>query len=186
MYSGRCCEATSASMPSRFGSLHQLNRERSRSRRFVSAQSRKSCGGHSYVMRVLLVSPYDYGRGGGPIAMYRLHQGLRKAGVDSKLLCKYKKLESSESVAIPHSFLSSRLESRLGQLTSRFGLNDIHCLSTFKIQRLRAYQEADLLDFHCIHSGYFNYLALPSLTAHKLAVLTLHDMWPLTGHCMVS
>ena len=55
-------------------------------------------------MRVLLVNPYDYGRGGGPIAMYRLHRGLRKAGVDSKLLCKYKKLESPESVAIPHSF----------------------------------------------------------------------------------
>ena len=60
--------------------------------------------------------------------------------MDSKLLCKYKKLESAESVAIPHSFLSSRLEPRLGQLTSQFGLNDIHCLSTFKIQRLRAYK----------------------------------------------
>jgi glycosyltransferase involved in cell wall biosynthesis len=137
-------------------------------------------------MRVLLVNAGDYGRGGGQIAMYRLHRGLRKAGVDSKLLCKYKKLESAESVAIPHSFLSSRLEPRLGQLTSQFGLNDIHCLSTFKIQRLRAYQEADLLDFHCIHSGYFNYLALPSLTAHKPAVVTLHDMWHLTEHCTYS
>jgi glycosyltransferase involved in cell wall biosynthesis len=137
-------------------------------------------------MRVLLVNAGDYGRGGGQIAMYRLHRGLRKAGVDSKILCKYKKLESSESVAIPHSFLSSRLESRLGQLTSRFGFNDIHCLSTFKIQGLRAYREADLLDFHCIHSGYFNHLALPSLTAPKPAVLTLHDMWYFTGHCAYS
>ncbi|HEY5866584.1 MAG TPA: glycosyltransferase family 4 protein [Candidatus Tectomicrobia bacterium] len=137
-------------------------------------------------MRVLLVNAGDYGRGGGHIAMYRLHRGFRKAGVDSKLLCKYKQLESSESVAIPHSFLSSRLEPRLGQLTSRLGLNDIHCLSTFKIRGLRVYQEADLLDFHGIHSGYFNYLALPSLTAHKPAILTLHDMWHLTGHCMYS
>ena len=126
-------------------------------------------------MKVLLVSVDDYGRGGGQIAMYRLHCGLRKAGVDSKLLCKYKKLESAESVAVP-SFLSSRLEPRLGQLTSWFGLNDIHRLITFKIRGLRAYQEADLLDFHCIHSGYFNYLALPSLTAYKPAVVTLHDM----------
>jgi glycosyltransferase involved in cell wall biosynthesis len=137
-------------------------------------------------MRVLLVNAGDYGRGGGQIAMYRLHLGLRKAGVDSKLLCKYKKLETSESVAIPQSFLSSRLEPRLGQLTSRFGLNDMHCLSTFKIKGLRAYLEADLLDFHCIHGGYFNYLALPSLTAYKPAVVTLHDMWHLTGHCTYS
>ncbi len=137
-------------------------------------------------MRVLLVNAGDYGRGGGQIAMYRLHRGLKKAGVDSKLLCKYKKLESSESVAIPGGFLSSRLEPRLRRLTSRFGLNDIHCLSSFKIQGLRAYREADLLDFHCIHSGYFNYFALPSLTAHKPAVITLHDMWHLTGHCTYS
>jgi glycosyltransferase involved in cell wall biosynthesis len=137
-------------------------------------------------MRVLLVHAGDYGRGGGQIAMYRLHLGLRKAGVDSKILCKYKKLETSESVAIPQSLLASRLEPRLGQLTSRFGLNDIHCLSTFKIKGLRAYREADLLDFHGIHGGFFNYLALPSLTAHKPAVVTLHDMWHLTGHCSVS
>ena len=137
-------------------------------------------------MRALLVQMGDYGRGGGSIAMYRLHRGLRAAGVDSKILCKYKKLESSESVTIPHSFLSARLEPRLGQLTSLFGFNDIHCLSTFKIQGLRAYREADLLDFHGIHSGFFNYLALPSLTAHKPAIFTLHDMWPLTGHCMYS
>jgi len=137
-------------------------------------------------MRVLLVHAGDYGRGGGQIAMYRLHCGLRKAGVDSKILCKYKKLESAESVAIPHGFVSSRLEPRLGQLTSRFGLNDIHCLSPFKIKGLRAYREADLLDFHGIHGGFFNYLALPSLTAHKPAVVTLHDMWHLTGHCSAS
>ena len=55
-------------------------------------------------MRVLLVSINDYGRGGGQVAMYRLHRGLRKAGVDSKILCKYKKLESAESVAIPPAF----------------------------------------------------------------------------------
>jgi glycosyltransferase involved in cell wall biosynthesis len=137
-------------------------------------------------MRVLLVNAGDYGRGGGQIAMYRLHRGLRKAGVNSKILCKEKKLESSESVAIPQSLLSSRLEPRLGQLTSRLGLNDIHRFSTFKIKRLWAYLEADLLDFHGIHGGFFNYLALPSLTAHKPAVVTLHDMWHLTGHCSVS
>src|ERR671922_464780 len=137
-------------------------------------------------MKVLLVHAGDYGRGGGQIAMYRLHRGLRQAGVESTILCKYKKLESAESVTIPHSFVSSRLEARLARLTSRLGLNDIHCLSTFKIQGLQAYREADLLDFHGIHSGFFNYLALPSLTAHKPAVLTMHDMWYFTGHCTYS
>src|SRR5262245_38254431 len=86
----------------------------------------------------------DYGRGGGSIAMYRLHRDLRAAGVDSKILCKYKKLESSESVTIPHSFLSARLEPRLGQLTSLFGLNDIH----LSLSRFAAGADAGFLGRH--------------------------------------
>jgi glycosyltransferase involved in cell wall biosynthesis len=54
------------------------------------------------------------------------------------------------------------------------------------VKDLEAFQEADVLDIHCMHGGFFNYLALPSLTAHKPAVLTLHDMWPFTGHCSFS
>ena len=42
--------------------------------------------GADSVMKVLLVNAGDYGRGGGQIAMYRLHLGLKGRGVDSKLL----------------------------------------------------------------------------------------------------
>jgi glycosyltransferase involved in cell wall biosynthesis len=66
------------------------------------------------------------------------------------------------------------------------GLNDIHCLSTFNIANTAIYREADVLHFHCIHGGFFNYLALPRLTAGKPAVFTLHDIWPFTGHCAYS
>ena len=128
----------------------------------------------------------DSGRGGGNIAMYRLHLGLKKAGVDSRILCNDKKLVSLDSVAIPQSYCLAKLESLLRQVTSRFGLNDIHCLNTFKIKELGVYLDADILHFHCIHGGFFNYLALPFLTANKTAVFTLHDTWPFTGHCAVS
>ena len=46
--------------------------------------------------------------------------------------------------------------------------------------------EADVLHLHNLHGGYFNYRWLPSLTALKPVVWTLHDMWPLTGHCSHS
>jgi len=78
------------------------------------------------------------------------------------------------------------LESQIRKVTSRLGLNGVHCLSTFGIRKHPAFLEADVLNFHCLHDGYFNYLALPRLTRSKPAVLTLHDMWPLTGHCSYS
>ena len=121
--------------------------------------------------------------GGGAIAMYRLHQGLIDLGVESHILCHRKTLPGSESTLHPAPTRRDRLAQRL---TQRLGLNDIHNLSTFKIQDLPAYQWADVLNLHIIHSNYFNYLALPELTRTKPAVFTLHDMWAFTGHCVYS
>src|ERR671939_1920936 len=115
-------------------------------------------------MRVLQVHEVDFpGTGGGAIVMHRLHLALRKAGVDSTILCKRKKSRGSDSVVIPRGRLSARLESHLSRITARIGLNDVHCLSTFSINKLEAYAAADLLHLHCIHGGFFNYLALPRL-----------------------
>jgi len=126
------------------------------------------------------------GAGGGLIVMYRLHFGLKKAGIDSKILCKIKRPEFSDSTEIPCSKIVKKLESLLGRVTVRLGLNDIHCISSFGTKKNRDYIDADILTFHGIHGGFFSYLALPSLTARKPAVFTLHDMWPFTGHCAIS
>jgi len=134
-------------------------------------------------MRILLVQISDYERGGGgTIAMYRLHLGLKKAGFDSKILCGIKTLHTSDSIAVPRSF---RLERLLGKVTSRLGLNDIHCISSFRIPKLGAYLEADIINFHGFRR-YFSYLALPALTKNKPGVFTLQDIWPFTAHCAIS
>lgn len=112
--------------------------------------------------------------------MLRLHEGLRNAGVHSRILCMKPTLQ--DSVAFPR----VRGEGRLRAVTSRLGFNELHCLGSFRIQNLAAYVEADLLHIHGLHGGYFNSLALPRLTKTKPAVYTLHDMWPFTGHCVHS
>ena len=134
-------------------------------------------------MKILQVHMSDHMRGGGgAIAMYRIHRGLRQAGHDSKILCGIKTLESSESVAMPR---LSRVERYLGRISSELGLNDIHCISSFKIPRHDAYLEADILNFHGFRTR-FSYLALPALTRGKPGVFTLQDIWPYTGHCSVT
>jgi glycosyltransferase involved in cell wall biosynthesis len=134
-------------------------------------------------MRILFVQISDHLRGGGgSIAMYRLHLGLKKAGFDSKILCGIKTLDSSDSVAGPR---LSRLERNLGKVTSGLGLNDIHRISSFKIPKSKSYLEADIINFHGFRK-YFNYLALPALTKNKPGVFTLQDIWPFTGHCAIS
>jgi glycosyltransferase involved in cell wall biosynthesis len=129
-------------------------------------------------MRVLLVHIGDGGWGGGQVQMLRLQDSLRARGVDAVTICHAR--ERQDSLPLPRWDRADRL---LRRLTERLGLNDIHCASTFRLLSDEAYRGADLIDFHCLHSNFFNYLALPWLTRGKPAVYTLHDMWPFTGHC---
>jgi len=44
----------------------------------------------------------------------------------------------------------------------------------------------DVVHCHNLHGGYFDLRALPRLSRRVPTVLTLHDMWLLTGHCAHS
>ncbi|WP_319421338.1 glycosyltransferase family 4 protein [Pleurocapsa sp. FMAR1] len=135
-------------------------------------------------MKVLQINYSDYANGGGgAIAMYRLYQSLKNIGIDGNILSNYKTLSSDESQSIDR---SQRWESQIRKITSRLGLNDLHCISSFGVKKNNFYIDADVLNFHILHSGFFNYLAIPSLTKNKPAVFTLHDMWSFTGHCAYS
>lgn len=133
-------------------------------------------------MNVLHINQSDI-TGGAAIAVYRLHQGLLAQGIDSRFLVDLVATSSDRVVSTPP---KRHLDYQLYRFTKRLGFNDIHLLSTFDIARHPFYQDADVLHFHNLHSGYFNYLALPSLTQNKPAILTLHDMWGITGHCAYS
>jgi glycosyltransferase involved in cell wall biosynthesis len=135
-------------------------------------------------MKILQINFSDFANGGGgAIAMYRLYLGLKKANIDCKILSGVKTLEILDSQSIVR---SSKLEYLIKLLTSRLGLNDIHCVSSFRISNNNFFINSDILNFHVIHSGFFSYLALPELTKNKPAIFTLHDMWSFTGHCAYS
>jgi glycosyltransferase involved in cell wall biosynthesis len=133
-------------------------------------------------VKVLHVNSSD-GSGGAAIAAYRLHQGLISQGIDSRLLVGSSQLGGDRTAVIPR---QRKLEMLIGRLTWNLGFNDFNCVSSFKIPDQPFYKEADILNFHNLHGGYFNYLALPKITEKKPAIFTLHDMWSFTGHCIYS
>ncbi|MGF1491691.1 MAG: glycosyltransferase family 4 protein [Microcoleaceae cyanobacterium] len=137
-------------------------------------------------MKVLHINQADI-LGGAAIAAYRLHEGLLGQGIDSKMLAGTVASRSNRVAATPRKKFLDKLT---GRVTRQFGLNYINHVGTWEIFNHPFYQEADVLHFHNLHKeyyyGYFNYLALPSLTKEKPAVFTLHDMWSFTGHCSYS
>lgn len=120
---------------------------------------------------------------GGAVAMTRLHNGLRAAGIDSRILCEHK---SNNSEYIATMARPNKWELRIRKFTEKLGLNDIHRVSSFRLNRHPWYQSTDLVTIHGTHHGFMNYLALPKLTHFKPTVFILHDMWALTGHCAYS
>jgi glycosyltransferase involved in cell wall biosynthesis len=117
--------------------------------------------------------------------MHRLHRTLLRLGVDSKILALHDEGLGPDVSRLPRvEYLS--IERRLGTVTARLGLNDIHRLGSFQLDRHTFFQNADLVHFHGMHSGTFSYLALPRLAASRPCVLSLHDTWAFTGHCAYS
>ena len=133
-------------------------------------------------MKVLHINQSDLS-GGAAIAGYRLHQGLLNQGIDSKLLVGRAQTDDPRVTQVSRDY---RVENLLYKLTHRAGFNYINHISSFSIPKHSCFQAADILNFHNLHSSYFNYLAIPQLTAQKPAVFTLHDMWSFTGHCAYS
>lgn len=133
-------------------------------------------------MNVLHINQSDIS-GGAAIAAYRLHQSLlTHSKVESRLLVGKVKTTNKRVAPIPR---KQKLE-KIGLLTRALGLRYVHLVGAFDIIKHSFYQNANILNFHNLHSGTFNYLAVPSLTENKPAVFTLHDMWSFTGHCAYS
>jgi glycosyltransferase involved in cell wall biosynthesis len=133
--------------------------------------------------RVLMFSPaYDLA-GGAVIAANRLFHAFRQKGLHARMLVGKSSFENDLVQEVRHNLAGEKILSRL---TQPLGLNYIHYYSSFSLPKHKFFREANILNFHTIHSGYFNYLALPKLTRLKPAVFTLHDAWSFTGHCGVS
>jgi glycosyltransferase involved in cell wall biosynthesis len=136
-------------------------------------------------MKVIL--SHEHGRNygsGGMMAVWRLHQGLQRIGVESILACRNRDLDDPTVVELPRAPLQEKI---IGRITWELGINDVHGVSAFKIPRHFApFKDADVLNLQGLHSNFFSYLALPKLSRLKPLVLGLHDMWHLTGHCATT
>lgn len=137
-------------------------------------------------MKVLHIHRFGLNGGaGGAISMRRLHFGLRKAGIDSKILCVRQTTESSHIIVTIPSNIEEKWNFQTGKVTSSLGLEDVLNVNSHRIKKSKAYLDADIINFHRI-PNVLSYLAFPSLTKNKPGVFTLCEMWSITGHCRHS
>lgn len=163
-------------------------------------------------LTILQVSPSDVGGGAEKVAT-ELHHAYIAAEQDSWLAVGTRHGDDRRIVKIPNTESSSAWERRLiGAAESLQAPADSHgvvwaldrtlrvAASPAHFLRVqRGYEDfdfpgtahlleltpapPDVLHLHNLHGGYFDIRMLPRLSGQLPTILTMHDVWPLTGHC---
>jgi glycosyltransferase involved in cell wall biosynthesis len=133
-------------------------------------------------VRVLSLNHADQVGGGAAIAGLRLHQGLRRAGVESRLLVGTKAGDDPDV----HRLEPARGTRAFRKVARELGLTELGDVAAYRVRRSADVAWADVVHAHAIHGSWFSYPAIAGITRDKPSVLTLHDMWPFTGHCSFS
>jgi len=142
-----------------------------------------SCCPEKKIKTVLHVNKND-SKGGAAVIVNTLHNFFKRNSILSKCLVQDKFGNDSETFTISrHETITQKILSRYQK---RSGYLDRFLLSSFDIKNYTEFQHADIIHFHNLHDNYFNIFALPELTALKPSIWTLHDMYPITGHCANS
>jgi glycosyltransferase involved in cell wall biosynthesis len=138
-------------------------------------------------VRPLLLNTFDH-RGGAGIATYRLHEGLRGLGVDSRMLVQYKSTADTNVLGPASAWqrACAALRPTLDRLEiyrygkRRRGLFFPAWLPDDVASRVDAL-DPDIVHLFWLGGGFLRIETLSAL--RRPIVWTLHDMWPFTGGC---
>ena len=163
-------------------------------------------------MNILQVNTADFGGGAERVA-WELFRRYGESGHSSRLAVGEKRSDEPRVIRIPNEQCRSawarvwrRALRRLAPLEGRVrglsrlralthgiaepmrwmqvqrGWEDFHFPGTWRLLDLDP-AKPDVVHAHNLHGGYFDLRALPWLSRRVPVVVTLHDMWMLTGHC---
>ena len=133
---------------------------------------------------VLHISTADNIGGSGRSA-YKIHKGLCRIGIDSKMLVGLQ-VTSDPTVARISKRWMKVADLITGTITDALGLQYVFLPSSLAILSHPWFKAADIIQLYNTHGNYFSHSILPLISRRKKVVWRLSDMWPVTGHCVYS
>jgi glycosyltransferase involved in cell wall biosynthesis len=136
-------------------------------------------------LRIVQISTSDLA-GGAEKTAWKLHRRFRDRGHASALVVGRKFSNDPDVIEIDNSARGRGIQGRIrSRLEWNVGLQYIDYPGSHQIPTLVG-GPWDVTHAHNLHGGYFDLAALPRLSQQAPVILTLHDMWLLTGHCAHS
>jgi glycosyltransferase involved in cell wall biosynthesis len=135
-------------------------------------------------LRIVQVSGYDLL--GAQVNGYLLHKFLEERGQDSHMLV-YRKSSGDENVHQLGSPILERLNNIAGLAQKAISTHCVLPVLSAGIADLPWVANADIVNLQLLHNAqYFSLLQLPRLSRGQRVVLSVHDMFLFTGHCVYS
>lgn len=135
-------------------------------------------------LSVLHISTAD-NLGGSGRSAYKIHRGLRKIGIDSKMLVGIQVTSDSNVERISKGWMMVA-DMIVRTITDKIGLQYIIFPSSLALVSHPWFKSADVIQLYNTHGNYFSHSILPLISKRKKIVWRLSDMWPVTGHCAYS
>jgi glycosyltransferase involved in cell wall biosynthesis len=131
-------------------------------------------------MKILQINTHS-DQGGAAQVMTSLHRGYEKNGHISRIASAI--IHKNETFIDQITTHDSKVRRYLGK---KLGLEDVIQYKNSNLTNLNSVRSADVIQLHNIHGYYFNLFNIIKLSNQTKLFWTLHDMWPLTGHCAHS
>ncbi len=135
-------------------------------------------------LSILHISAADRA-GGSARAASRIHEGLKRSGVQSRMLVGWK-YGKEQDVALVGSRPVRIFDRLCNKAADWLSLQYLFLPSSRLLPFHRWVREADVIQLYNTHGGYFSHTILPALSRVRPVVWRLSDMWPMTGHCAYS
>src|SRR4051812_37014641 len=130
------------------------------------------------MLKVVHISTTD-NQGGSGRSAYRIHQGLRELGLQSRMIVGTKVTDDTD-VDVISSGLTRKLDQYADRFTGRLSWQYLFYPSSFSLLRHPWIREANIIQFYNTHGGYFSHTVMPLLSRGRKLVWRLSDMWPMT------
>ena len=108
---------------------------------------------------------------------------FHRHGIESRHVVAWKDTKDDEVLELKGKWRKT-INSMIRRVELRTSLQSVLYQSAKDLMEMAAFQDADLIHLHLIHTDYLSFLDLPELTKRKPTVWTIHDPWAVTGHCI--
>lgn len=136
-------------------------------------------------MNILQISGFDLL--GKQVNGYLLHEYFLKRGHCSSMIVSSKSSNDEKVRSLSSTPFWNKLNVSLSNFQNKLSTHCILPTLSLKTYFMHYFREADIVNLQLIHnSQFFSLLNLPIMSRLKRTILSIHDMFMMTGHCVYS